>query len=84
MRDIKYAAWKSAKAMNIFTQSTTSSVSACTLYFSNFTFSLTQPLTAVQPVYNPFSQFVSQAQLYSQLKLSLQSDPIALGIPTST
>ena len=28
--------------------------------------------------------FVSQAQLYYQLQLSLQSDPIALGVPTST
>ena len=32
---------------------------------------------------NPFSQFVSQAQFYSQLKLSLSSDPIALAVPTS-
>ena len=40
--------------------------------------------TAVQLVYNPFSQFVSQLELYSQLQLSLQSDPIALGVPIST
>ena len=38
--------------------------------------------TAVQLVYNPFSQFISQAQLYSQLQLSLESDPIALNVPT--
>ena len=31
---------------------------------------------AVQLVYNPFIQFVSQAQIYSHLQLSLQSDPI--------
>ena len=40
--------------------------------------------TAVQLVYNPFSQFVSQLELYSQLQLSLQSDPIGLGVPIST
>ena len=44
----------------------------------------TMHFTAVQLVYNTFSQFVSQAQLYSQSQLSLQSDPIALGVPTST
>ena len=41
-------------------------------------------LTAVQLVYIPFSQFISLAELYSQLQLSLWSDPIALGVPTST
>ena len=40
--------------------------------------------TAVQLVYNPFIQFVSQAKLYSHLELSLQGDAIALGVPTST
>ena len=40
--------------------------------------------TAVQAVYNPFIQFVPQLELYSQLQLSLQCDPIALGIPKST
>ena len=34
--------------------------------------------TADQLVYNPFSQLISQLELYSQLDLSLQSDPIAL------
>ena len=33
--------------------------------------------TAVQLVFNPFSQFVPQLELYSQLQLSLWSDPIA-------
>ena len=37
-------------------------------------------LTAVQLGSNPFSQFLSQLELYSQLQLSLQSDPIALGV----
>ena len=40
--------------------------------------------TAVQAVYNPFSQFVPQLELYSQLLLSQQSDPIALGVHNST
>ena len=40
--------------------------------------------TAVQVVYNPFSQFVFQLELYSQLQLSLQSDPITFGVPIST
>ena len=40
--------------------------------------------TAVQLVYSPFIQFVSQAQLYSQMQLSLQIDPIALGVPIFT
>ena len=33
---------------------------------------------------NPFSQVVSQLELYSQLQLSLQSDPIALDVPIFT
>ena len=41
-------------------------------------------LTAVQLVYNPFSQFISQVELYSQLQLSLKSDPITLGVPIFT
>ena len=40
--------------------------------------------TAVQLVYDPLSRFISLAKLYSQLQLSLWSDPIALGIPIST
>ena len=40
--------------------------------------------TAVRLVYNPFSQFGPQLELYSQLQLSLWSDPIALGVPNST
>ena len=40
-----------------------------------------QHITAVQVVFNPFSQFISQVELYSRLQLSLQSDPIALGVP---
>ena len=40
--------------------------------------------TAVQLVYSHFSQFVSQLELYTQLQLSLQSDPIALSVPIST
>ena len=34
-------------------------------------------------VYNPFNQFLAQAQIYTQLQLSLQIDPIALGVPAS-
>ena len=45
---------------------------------------LFSPFTAVQIVYNPFSKSLSQLQLYSQLQLSLQSDPIVLGVPIST
>ena len=40
--------------------------------------------TAVQPVFNPFSQFVPQLELYSQLQLSLWSDPIAFSVPKPT
>ena len=40
--------------------------------------------TAVQLVFNPFIQFLSQAKLYSPLQVSLRSDPIVLGIPNST
>ena len=40
--------------------------------------------TVVQLVYNPFSQFVSQAQFYSKFQLNLKSDPISLGVSTST
>ena len=36
--------------------------------------------TAVQPVFNPSSQFVPQLELYSQLQLSLCSDPIVKSI----
>ena len=44
----------------------------CTAYF-----------IAVQLIYNSFSQFISQAQLYSKLQISSQSDPNALGVLTS-
>ena len=40
--------------------------------------------TVVQLVFNPFSHFISQLELYSQLQLSLWSDPIALGVPNPT
>ena len=38
----------------------------------------------LKAVDNPFIQFVSEAQLYSQMQLSLQNDPIFLVIPSST
>ena len=40
--------------------------------------------TALQPVFKPFSQLVPQLELYSQLQLSLWSDPIAFSVPKST
>ena len=40
--------------------------------------------TAVQLVFNPFSQLVPQLELYSQLQLSLWSDPIAFSVPKLT
>ena len=40
--------------------------------------------TDVWPVLNPFSQFVPQLELYSQLQLSLWSEPIANRVPKST
>ena len=42
------------------------------------------PNTAVQLAFNPFSQFIPQLELYSQLQLSLWSDPITLSVPKST
>ena len=42
-----------------------------------FTFLSLRDATAVHLVFNPFSQFVPQLELYSQLQLSLWSDPIA-------
>ena len=39
--------------------------------------------TAVQLVYNPLNQFVSEAQFCSQLQLSLWCDPIAMYDPIS-
>ena len=39
--------------------------------------------TAVQLVCNPFIQLVSQLEIYSQLQLSLWSDPITLSAPNS-
>ena len=42
------------------------------------------PNTAVQSVFNPLSQIVSQLELYSQLQLSLWSDPITFSVPKST
>ena len=41
-------------------------------------------VTADLLVFNPFIQFVSQLELYSQFQLSLWSDPITLGVPNST
>ena len=41
-------------------------------------------VTAVQFVYNPFSQFISPEELYFQLQLKLWIYPIALGVLTST
>ena len=40
--------------------------------------------TSVQPAPNPFSQFIPQLELYSQLPLILWNDPIAFGVPKST
>ena len=40
--------------------------------------------TAVKLVFNPLSQCVPQLELYSQLQLSLWSDPIAFSVPRST
>ena len=40
--------------------------------------------TAVQLVFNLFSQLVPQLELYSQLQLSLWSDPIAFSVPRPT
>ena len=34
--------------------------------------------------HNPFGQFVQQPELYSQLQLSLLSDPITFSVPKST
>ena len=42
------------------------------------------PITAVQLVFNPFSQLVPQLELYSQLQLILWSDPIAFSVPKLT
>ena len=49
-----------------------------------FSLALIKQCTAVQVVYNPFNQFVSHAQLYSQLQLSLRSDPNAFDVPASS
>ena len=40
--------------------------------------------TAVQLVFNPFSQFVPQLVLYCQLQLTLWSYPISLSVSKST
>ena len=40
--------------------------------------------TAVQPVFNPFSQFIPKLEPYSQLLLSLWSDPIHFSVPKLT
>ena len=40
--------------------------------------------TAVQLVFNPFSQLIPKLELYSQLQLSLRSDPIAFSVPKLT
>ena len=39
-------------------------------------FSILPQNTVVQPVFNPFSQFVRHLKLYSQLQLSLWRDPM--------
>ena len=41
-------------------------------------------VTAVQLVFNPFSHFFPQLELYSQLQLSLWSDPTMFSVPKST
>ena len=41
-------------------------------------------ITAVQLAFNPSSQLVPQLELYSQLQLSLWSDPIAFSVPKPT
>ena len=43
-----------------------------------------QGVTAVQIVFNPFSQLVPELELYSHLQLSLWSDPIAFSVPKLT
>ena len=40
--------------------------------------------TAVQLVFNPFSQIVPKLEVYSQLQLSLWSDPITFSVPKIT
>ena len=40
--------------------------------------------TAVQLVFTPFSQLIPQLELYSQLQLSLWSNPLAFSVPKST
>ena len=40
--------------------------------------------TAVQLVFNPFITFFSQVEIYSQLQLSLKSDPITFGVHKQT
>ena len=37
--------------------------------------------TTVQLVFNLFSQFITQLELYSQLQLNLWIDPITLSVP---
>ena len=41
-------------------------------------------ISAVQPVFNAFSQFFPMLEPYTQLQLSLWSDPIAFSVPKST
>ena len=41
-------------------------------------------ITAVQQVFNPFSPFVPQLELYYQFQLSPWSEPIAFSVPRST
>ena len=43
-----------------------------------------QAVTAIQLVFNPLIQFVSQVKFYLVMQLSLQSDPINLGVPNPT
>ena len=53
-------------------------------FLFNFCGLMSKGLTAAQLVFNPFSQLVPQLELYSQLQLSLWSDPIAFSVPKPT
>ena len=73
--------------MNVWHQTLTSLQlleKALQLVLDQLIFLACRPGTAVQLVFNPFSQLVPQLELYSQLQLSLWSDPIAFSVPKST
>ena len=55
-----------------------------TILFRIILDNLSVQYTAVQLVFNPFSQIVPQLELYSQLQLSLWNDPIAFSVPKLT